>query len=89
MGEQAAQILMDVLTRMPPHPGDFARLPVEVELVLAIGLAKQKEDRFQSVEALAEALRRASTGDLDDETRAHGWNLLKQYPWNSKVSTRA
>jgi serine/threonine-protein kinase len=89
MGDQVAQILMDVLTRMPPHPGDVVHLPIEVELVLAIGLAKNKGDRFSCVEDLAVALRRATAGELDDETRAHGWNLLKQHPWNSKVSTRA
>ena len=89
MGDQVAQILMDVLSRMPPHPSEMIRVPVEVELVLAIGLAKNKSDRFSSVEVLADALRRASTGDLDDETRLRGWNLVKQYPWNGKVTTRS
>ena len=89
VGEQVAKILMDVLSKMPPPPGDLARIPVEVELVLAIGLAKRKEDRFTRVEDLVVALKRAAVGDLDDETRSQGWALLKTYPWNTSVRGRA
>jgi serine/threonine-protein kinase len=51
--------------------------------VLAIALAKKPDDRFKDVESFAAALRAASTGDLDESTRARGWQLVKQYPWGS------
>ena len=57
------------------------QLPSDVELVLALGLAKQASDRFESVEAFAVSLRRAADADLDDRTRAKGWSLLKKAPW--------
>lgn len=57
------------------------QLPSDVELVLAVGLAKQASDRFTSVEDFAIALRRAADAELDDATRAKGWGLLKKAPW--------
>src|SRR5688572_28085032 len=47
VGDEIAKVLMDVLARMPESPGTFVRVPVEVELVLAIGMAKQKANRFE------------------------------------------
>ncbi len=85
IGDEVAQILMDVLTKMPDPPTSFVMVPVEVELVMAIGLAKRRRDRFSRVEDLAQALRRAAEGDLDDETRAKGWALLKNHPWGTRV----
>ncbi len=88
VGDEIPKVLMDVLTRMPESPSAFVKIPVEVELVLAIGLAKHKKNRFARVEDLASALRLASTGELDHETRAKGWALLKQHPWGSAVRVR-
>lgn len=80
-GEVAAMILFHVVYSQPAPPAQFVQLPSDVELVLAIGLAKLPEDRFASVEDLATALRRAAEADLDDATRARGWALLKKAPW--------
>jgi serine/threonine-protein kinase len=88
VGNQVAKVLMDVITKVPDAPGLFVKLPVEVELVLAIGLAKRKESRFDSVERLAKAFRLAASGELDQETRSHGWALLKQHPWGSAVKVK-
>ncbi len=87
-GDQISHILLDAVRRMPPHPGELVKLPVETELVLAIGLAKRKEDRFARVEDFAAAFARAATGNLDDETRQRGWTLVKQYPWGRSVAGR-
>ena len=83
VGEEIGPLLLDVLYTQPQQPGAFVRLPVEVELVLAIALAKKPDDRFACVEDFADALRYAATGDLDAETRAYGWGLVKQYPWGT------
>ena len=96
-GEDAAMILFHVVYSQPAPPAQFVQLPSDVELVLAVGLAKRPEDRFESVEDFARALHRAAEADLDDATRARGWALLKKAPWGlmrkpkaaSKAETRA
>ncbi len=80
-GEDAAMILFHVVCSQPAPPAQFVQLPSDVELVLAVGLAKQVSDRLESVEDFAVALRRAADADLDDRTRAKGWSLLKKAPW--------
>jgi hypothetical protein len=82
-GTEVGPVLLDVLYRVPAHPGELVKLPVDVELVLAMGLAKDKADRFARVEEFASGLRHAASGDLDDAIRAKGWALLKQHPWGS------
>ena len=86
VGDEIAKVLMDVLTRMPESPRAFVRVPVDVELVLAIGLAKRRRDRFEAVEELAAALALAERGELSDELRARGWALLKQCAWGATIS---
>jgi serine/threonine-protein kinase len=88
-GEKIAQILFDVLYSQPPHPAQLARLPVDVELVLAIGMAKRPADRFPSAEEFAHAMRLAAAGELDDDARSHGWALLKSFPWGTSRKPRA
>jgi tRNA A-37 threonylcarbamoyl transferase component Bud32 len=88
VGDEIAKVLLDVLTRVPDGPGGFAKVPMDVELVLAIGLAKRRRDRFATVEEFARAIRLAERGELDDETRQRGWSLLKQYPWGSVIRKR-
>jgi len=80
-GEDAAMILFHVVYSQPAPPAQFVQLPSDVELVLAVGMAKQASDRFASVEDFALALRRAADAELDDATRARGWALLKKAPW--------
>jgi serine/threonine-protein kinase len=80
MGDEVAKVLMDALTRMPESPRLFAQIPIEVELVLAIGLAKRRSERFSSAD---------ERGELDDVTRARGWAILKQYPWGERIRARA
>jgi serine/threonine-protein kinase len=82
-GDKIPQVLYDVLNAQPPHPAQLVRLPVDVELVLAIGMAKRPKDRFRRAEEFAAALRCASQGELDDDARAHGWALLRAQPWGS------
>jgi len=82
-GDEIAHVLYRVLYSQPPNPNDFVRVPVDVELVLAVGLAKKRDDRFQLAEEFAAAMRAAMNGQLDDVTRMRGWTLLKANPWGS------
>ena len=66
---------------MPRAPSSFAELPREVDYVLAIGLAKQRADRFQSATALAEALAQAALGELRPELIKQAKTLLASLPY--------
>jgi eukaryotic-like serine/threonine-protein kinase len=83
-GSEVGHVLYRVCYHQPTSPADLVSLPVDMELVLAIGLAKDRDRRFGKVEELAEAMRAAHEGRLDDETRARGWAVLKERPWGSK-----
>jgi serine/threonine-protein kinase len=85
VGEDIGPLLLDVIYTQPQQPGLFAKLPVEVELVLAIALSKKPDDRFGSVEELAEAFRLAVSGELDETTRMRGWQLVKRHPWGTSA----
>lgn len=63
---------------LPPIASLVRGVPVEVELVFTIALAKNPNDRFPGVEAFAEALKGAAEGRLDDKARSSGWRLLKR-----------
>ena len=56
-------------------------LPEDVELVLAIALAKKAPDRFSSATELASARREASRGELDPKLRVRGRAILERTPW--------
>jgi len=78
-----ASVLFQVVHDAPSAPSAFARMPDDVELVLAVGLAKSADDRFQRAEELASALAAAAAGKLDDETRAHARKVLERQPWST------
>ncbi|HEY1955710.1 MAG TPA: serine/threonine-protein kinase [Polyangiaceae bacterium] len=80
-GPDVATVLYQVVHDTPAAPSAFARVPEDVELVLAIGLAKKVDERFQRAEDLADAFGRASRGALDDATRHRARKLLAESPW--------
>ncbi|MEZ4220728.1 MAG: serine/threonine-protein kinase [Polyangiaceae bacterium] len=88
VGDDIGPLLLDVLYTQPQQPGSFVHVAVEIELVLAVALAKKPEDRFGSVEEFANAFSAAAYGELDAQTQAHGWSLVKQYPWGTTQRRR-
>jgi serine/threonine-protein kinase len=58
-GRDFAEVLVRVMTEMPERPSTLVRLPREVDLVLAIALAKNPADRFATATELADALEAA------------------------------
>jgi len=86
-GTDIANVLYDVLHKQPPSPSDYVRISVDIELVLAIGMAKRRDDRFDTVEAFAGALRAATQGHLDPEIQKRGWALIKRFPWGHTTDT--
>ncbi len=74
--------IMDAVTdAMPPRPTTLAPLPSDVDLVLAIAMAKQPEHRFGSARELVDALAPACRAELPDELRRRGEALTLLYPW--------
>ena len=82
-GEATPEILYKVVHAMPPRPSEVAPLPAEVDLVLAIALAKDPAERFESGSEFAQALDAAGRGKLDASLRARGERLLARLPWGA------
>jgi hypothetical protein len=87
VGDDVATVLYQVVHTAPAAPSSVVRVPEDVELVLAVGLAKSPDDRFQKAEAFAHALRSAEKADLDEATRARARKLLAAAPWSQPTGT--
>ncbi len=78
-------ILRAILEDMPEAPSARVRVPEDIDLVLALGLAKRREDRFQSARELAQAFEQASQGKLSAALRARAQALLSTQPYKTVV----
>jgi serine/threonine-protein kinase len=85
-GSDTPQILYQVVYKNPTRPGQLVPgLPADVELVLAIAMAKDPGERFAAALELAAALRSASKGALDPALRVQAQTLLAALPWGTAV----
>jgi serine/threonine-protein kinase len=83
-GPDTPQILYQVVYRSPARPSQLVPgLPADVEMVLAIAMAKDPGDRFATALEMAEALRHAAKGALDPSLRVHAQTLLAALPWGT------
>jgi eukaryotic-like serine/threonine-protein kinase len=79
---EIAETLYRVVHTRPRRPTDLMPgLPEEVDLVLAIGLAKRPADRFASATELATALADALDEELAIELRDQGDRLQREGAW--------
>ncbi len=84
VGNDLPAMLFDIVYKGPPRPRELEpTLHPDVDLVLAIALAKRPEDRFQHASELPSALEAASAGALPDALRSRGKRLLKALPWGA------
>ena len=74
-------MLYQVVHRMPPRPSSLVALPVMVEAVLAVVLAKQPGERFDTAGKFAAALAEAAAGHHDAELAARATKILARTPW--------
>jgi hypothetical protein len=85
-GPDTPQVLYQVVYKNPARPSELCpELPPDVDLVLAIALAKDMEDRFPSALDFAAALRDAAQNALDPSLRLHGRTVLAALPWGCAV----
>jgi hypothetical protein len=83
-GPDTPQVLYQVVYRNPPRPSGIAPgLPPDLDIVLAIAMAKDPSDRFASALEMSEALRAAAKGALDPAHRVHAQTLLAALPWGT------
>jgi serine/threonine-protein kinase len=83
-GDHMAETLFQVTHAQPPAPSELVTLHADVDLVIAIAIAKQKEDRFDSGAQLAAALDAASRGELEQALRDRAARLLAKHPWGTR-----
>jgi serine/threonine-protein kinase len=74
-------LLRSVTESMPLAPSTMVPIPSDIDLVLAIGLAKRREQRFSSVLELSDAFLRAVRGDLPERLRTRARGLLTETPY--------
>ena len=80
-GGGTPETLFQVVHGMPPAPSELARLPAEVDLVLALAMAKAPGDRFDRAEELADALDAAAEGVVSEEVRVRAEAVLARMAW--------
>lgn len=83
--DTSLEILAKIVNEQPIRPTEIVEtLPEDVDLVLAIALAKDPADRFATAGEFAQALEAASKGRIDPRlaTRAHA--ILLSLPWGER-----
>ena len=78
---EIAETLYRVVHTRPRRPSELLALPTEVDLVLAIGLAKRPGHRFASAGELSDALYYAFAGTLPAAIRDRGLALERDGAW--------
>lgn len=84
-GETSVDILFRVSNAMPVRPSDLVKLPPQVDEVLAIALAKDPENRFQTAAAFADALDAASRNRMSTSLSNQALRLLDDSPWDGEI----
>lgn len=80
-GDSISELLYKVVHSMPPKPSAAGRLDDDLDAVLAIGMAKDAKDRFDSATELAEALEAAARHELPEALRHRGAKVTAAHPW--------
>jgi serine/threonine-protein kinase len=80
-GGEVAETLYRVVHTRPRRPSEVAKLPPELDLVLAIGMARDRDDRFRTATELVEAMRAAFAGSLPATIVERGRGLERAGAW--------
>jgi eukaryotic-like serine/threonine-protein kinase len=84
-GKDVPTTLYDVVFRNPTQPSLLATVPADVDRVLALGLAKNLDDRFASATELAAWFALAIRDALSPEQRRRADDLMVQHPWGTRA----
>jgi len=80
-GKDLPTTLFNVVYGTPPKPSVLANLDPTIDIVLAIGMAKDPKKRFASGVEFARALEAAQKGTLSDKLQRRGEAILAKHPW--------
>jgi serine/threonine-protein kinase len=80
-GRDIGEVMLSAMWAMPVRPTALASLHRDVDLVLAIAMAKDPDDRFDSGEEFASALEAAIADRLDGARRSAALDLIDALPW--------
>jgi serine/threonine-protein kinase len=83
-GKDVPTTLYDVVYKMPTRPSALTECEPDVDRVLAIGMAKKPDDRFQDAAELAGALAAAAGATLADGLRVRADDLIEKHPWGQR-----
>jgi eukaryotic-like serine/threonine-protein kinase len=78
-GREVAATIYRVVHGTPPRPSTLVAVPADVDLALAVGLAKDPARRFATAAELADALEAALAGALPEPIRARARAIDR--PW--------
>lgn len=84
-GRDIAKVIRDAAEKLPPAPSSLVHLPSEVDLVLAVGMAKRPVDRFARAKDFSRAFDAALAGKIEETLAARAEALLNQLPWGGRV----
>jgi hypothetical protein len=84
-GADVPTSLYEVVYCMPTQPSTFAALPADVDRVLALGLAKKRDDRAATAVELARWFAAAIDGNLDAAVRDRADALVASAPWGTQL----
>jgi hypothetical protein len=84
-GKDVPSTLYDVVYKQPTQPSLLQQLPSDVDRVIAIGMAKNADDRFASAEVLAAAFTMAARNDLPQDLRRRADELIEKFPWGARI----
>ena len=85
-GKDAPTTLYEVVTKMPTQPSLLAPLSHDVDRALALGLTKDRRERFPDAAAFADALAAAVGEKLPDDLRRLGDARMELNPWGLRVT---
>jgi serine/threonine-protein kinase len=80
-GDEYPKILFDTVYTQPTRPGALIHLPEDIDLILALGLAKQPDDRPELAIDFALQLGLAVEERLPEDLRARARAILEQTPF--------
>jgi serine/threonine-protein kinase len=80
-GKDLPTTLFNVVYGTPPQPSVIAEVDPAVDLVLAIGMAKDPRHRFSTGREFAEALAHAQSGLIMESLQSRAEALLRENPW--------
>ncbi|HUS33027.1 MAG TPA: serine/threonine-protein kinase [Kofleriaceae bacterium] len=86
---EIAETLYRVVHTRPRRPTELVELPPEIDLVLAIGMAKQPAQRFRAATELAAAIAAAFAGTLPESVYERGRQLERGGAWSAGPPARA